>query len=361
MLAAVLEDFGKPLSLNEVKDPQIGSGEVLVQVLATCILPYTADVFSGARNYPLEPPVISGVGGIGRVLATGPDATRLSIGDLVWCDATVRSRDDALTPDITLQGWSSAGDGGLRLSRYFHDGPFAERMLVPTENAVPIGDVDLGDLARWSALGVLLVPYGGLLAADLTAGETVLVSGATGNFGSAGVAVALAMGAARVVCAGRNRRVLDDLESRFGQRIGTVVLTADGDTDRAAMQSAAGGPIDVVLDLLPPDAGVGPVRAAAMAVRPYGRVVLMGGVGMLGGDDLALPYPWLMRNSVTLRGQWMYPRTANARLIAMIASGVLDLAGERVTTFPLARANEAVAHAAAHGGPFDRTVLLPSN
>jgi alcohol dehydrogenase len=47
-----------------------------------------------------------------------------------------------VAPDITLQGWSSAGEGGLALSRYFHDGPFSERMLVPTENAVALGDVD---------------------------------------------------------------------------------------------------------------------------------------------------------------------------------------------------------------------------
>ena len=36
-----------------------------------------------------------------------------------------------------------------------------------------------------------------------------------------------------------------------------------------------------------------------MAVRPYGRVVLMGGVGMLGGAGLDLPYPWMMRNCIT--------------------------------------------------------------
>lgn len=359
MRAAVLEAFGKPLMVREVADPRIGSGEVLVDVLATCVPPYAAEVFSGERRYPLEPPVISGVGGVGRVVATGPDATRLRQGDLVWCDSTVRSRDDAEVPDITLQGWSSAGDGGLALSRYFHDGPFAERMRVPTENAVALGDVDPDDLSRWTALGVLLVPYGGLLAADLKAGETVLVSGATGNFGSAGVAVALAMGAAAVICPGRNQAVLSDLKSRFGERIRTVPLTGDGDTDRAAMQAAAPGPIDVVLDLLPPSAGSAPVRAAAMTVRPYGRVVLMGGVGMLGGDDLALPYPWLMRNSVTLRGQWMYPRTANQRLIQLIRSGVLDVRHETVTTFPLGQVNEAIAYAAAHSGPFDRTVLLP--
>ena len=158
------------------------------------------------------------------------------------------------------------------------------------------------------------------------------------------------MGAAMVICPGRNEAVLADLRSRFGDRIETVRLTGDIDADRAAMQAASPDPIDVVLDLLPPSAPATAVRAAAMTVREYGRVVLMGGVGMLSGDDLALPYPWLMDNSVTVRGQWMYPRTANAQMIRLIRSGVLDLRHERVTTFSLDDANDAVAHAATHSG-----------
>ncbi len=361
MRAAVLERFGTPLVIDAVPDPEIGHGEVLVDVLATCVLPYAAEVFSGARRYPLEPPVIPGLGGIGRIVAAGADATRLQPGDVVWCDPTVRSRDNALTPDITLQGWSSRGDGGLRLSRHFHDGSFAEQMLVPTENVVPLGEVPAEQVARWSAIGVPLVPYGGLLAVGLQAGETLLVSGATGNFGSAAVAVGLAMGAGTVVATGRNETVLADLRRRFGERVRPVALTGDADADTQSMQAAAPAPIDVVLDLLPPAAGTAPVRAAAMTVREYGRIVLMGGVGMLGGDDLALPYPWLMRNSVTVRGQWMYPRTANAQLIALVRSRLLDLSHEAVTTFRLDDANEAVAHAAAHGGPFTRTVITPQD
>lgn len=359
MRAAVLERFGEPLRVTEVPDPRAGGGEVLIEVLATCVLPYAAEVFRGQRRYPLEPPVVPGLGGVGRVLTVGADATRIRVGDLVWCDPTVRSRDDARIPDITLQGWSSRGDGGLALSRLFHDGAFAQRMVVPTENVEPLGDVADGDVAGWSAISVPLVPYGGLLAAELQAGETVVVSGATGNFGSSAVAVALAMGAGCVLAAGRNAVVLADLRVRFGPRVRTVQLTGDADVDTAALLNAAPGPIDVVLDLLPPEAPTTAVRAAVMTVRPHGRVVLMGGVGMLGGDDLALPYPWLMRNWVTVRGQWMAPRTAVPQLIALVRAGLLDLGHEEVTTFGLELANEAVADAAARGGPFQRTVITP--
>ncbi|GAA4611427.1 zinc-binding alcohol dehydrogenase family protein [Actinoallomurus liliacearum] len=359
MKAAVLQEFGRPLSVEDVPDPVLGTGEVIVDVVAAAVLPYAAEVFSGERRYLLTLPVTPGAGAVGRVREVGPDATRLTPGQWVLCDPTIRSRDHALTPDITLQGLSGRGEGGLRLQRHFGQGSYAERLLVPTENAVPLGSIDPADAARWAALSLCLVPYGGLLAGDLQAGETVLVSGATGNFGGAAVAVALAMGAACVIAPGRNEEALRGLERRFGPQVRTVRLSGAEDRDRGQMMAAAPGPIDLVLDLLPPSAGTTPVRAAAMTVREYGRVVLMGGVGMLGGADLALPYPWLMRNNVTVRGQWLYPRHAPARFIELARCGRLDLGLFCVTEFALDEADEAVAHAARHAAPFSLTVIRP--
>jgi alcohol dehydrogenase len=197
MKAAVLNEFGVPLAVQTLPDPVLGTGEVIVDVVAAGIAGYAAGVFSGARNYMLELPVVPGPGGIGRVRATGPDATRLSVGDWVFCDATVRSRDDALNPDMILQGWTYRSDAALSLHRFFHHGSFAEQMRVPTENVTPIGEIGAADAGRWCALSRLLVPNGGLVAGDLRPGETLVVNGATGGFGIAGVAVALAMGAAR--------------------------------------------------------------------------------------------------------------------------------------------------------------------
>jgi NADPH:quinone reductase-like Zn-dependent oxidoreductase len=148
MRAAVLEAFGSPLSARDVPDPMLGTGEVIVDVVAAGVLPYAAEVFSGHRQYALTLPVVPGAGAVGRVRAIGPDATRLAEGDWVLCDPTIRSRD------------------------------------------------------------------GGLLAADLRAGEAVLA----------------------------------DLVRRFGPR-------------------------------------VRPVRAAAMTVREFGRVVLMGGGVILGATS----------------------------------------------------------------------------
>jgi alcohol dehydrogenase len=359
MKAAVLKEFGTPLVIEDLPDPVAGTGDVVVDVVAAGVLPYMAEVLSGERQYLMTLPMAPGAGAVGRVRAVGPDATRLKAGDWVICDPTVRSRDDARTPDITLQGLSARGDGGLKLQQHFRHGSWAERMLVPTENVFPLGPIDEADAVRWCVLSLFLVPYGGLLAIDLKPGETLLVSGATGNFGSAGVAVALAMGAACVVAPGRNEAMLRSLERRFGARVRTVKLSGDEAEDIARMKAAAPGPIDAVLDLLPPEAPASAVRAAAMTVREYGRVALMGGVGMLGGEDLALPYPWHMRNNVTVRGQWMYPPAANTQMINLVRAGLLDISAVETTAFPLDRANEAVAHAAAKGGSFRRTVICP--
>jgi Zn-dependent alcohol dehydrogenase len=81
----------------------------------------------------------------------------------------------------------------------------------------------------------------------------------------------------------------------------------------------------------------------------------MGGVG----EDVAVPYSWLMRNCVSIHGQWMYARDSIARLIALVRTGLLRLDHHEAKCFGLDEVNEAVAHAAANAGPFNMTVLRP--
>jgi alcohol dehydrogenase len=360
MKAAVLNAFGTPLDIQNLPDPVLGTGEVVVDVVAAGVISYAAAVFSGSRNYLLELPVVPGPGGVGRVRATGPDSTKLKAGDWVFVDSTIRSRDNIAGPEQILLGWTYRTPTALPLHRYYHHGSFAEQMLVPTENATPIGDIDAADAGRWTALGRLLVPFGGLLAGDLAAGETVVVNGATGGFGGAGVAVALAMGAGRVVATGRNGKTLEDLARRFGPRLRTVQFTGVETDDRRVISEAAGGPIDLVLDFLPREATAAQVRAAVLAVRLGGRVMLMGGLRGQEGD-LGLNYNWLMHNETTIRGVWMYRKEAIPRMIQMVRAGLIDLAQFEVAEFGLDEANEAVAHAAANAGPRQLTVLRPDD
>ncbi|HUN42248.1 MAG TPA: zinc-binding alcohol dehydrogenase family protein [Acetobacteraceae bacterium] len=355
MKAAILHELGTPLTIEAVPDPVAGPGEVVVEIAAAPVFSYTNEVFDGTRTHHLTLPMTPGCGAIGRVRETGPDATRLAPGAWVFCDPTVRARDDAIAPDIMLQGWIAPTDGARRLQQWMRAGSFAEQMRVPMECVFPLGDIAPSDASRWCAAMVMLVPYGGWLASGLQPGETALVNAATGNFGSAAVAVALAMGAGTVLATGRNEPALADLVRRFGTRVRPVRLSGDAAADTACMQAVAAGPIDRVLDILPPLPDAAPVRAAAMSVRPNGSVVLMGGLGV----DVALPYRWLMRNNITIRGQWMYPRDAIPRFIALLRSGLLSLDHVDVAEFPLAGINQAIAHAAANAGAFRLTVLRP--
>ncbi|MDI7048209.1 alcohol dehydrogenase, partial [Escherichia coli] len=54
-----------------------------MDVVATPVLSYAQEVFSGERRYPIELPIVPGCGAIGRVGTTGPGATRLQPGDWV--------------------------------------------------------------------------------------------------------------------------------------------------------------------------------------------------------------------------------------------------------------------------------------
>jgi alcohol dehydrogenase len=65
--------------------------------------------------------------------------------------------------NIVLQGWSARGQGGMKIQQYFRDGPFAEQVRVPTENAIPIGAIDSAEAGRWCAINTLLIAYDGLL------------------------------------------------------------------------------------------------------------------------------------------------------------------------------------------------------
>jgi alcohol dehydrogenase len=67
-----------------------------------------------------------------------------------------------------------------------------------------------------------------------------------------------------------------------------------------------------------------------------------------------------MRNDITVRGKYMYPRAAVGRMVGLIRAGLIDLTKFDLTEFALDDANEAVAHSAAHAGPRQLTVLRPN-
>ena len=80
---------------------------------------------------------------------------------------------------------------------------------------------------------------------------------------------------------------------------------------------------------------------------------------MAAGGGLELPYAWMMRNCITIHGQWMFPREAPSRMVDLIRAGLVRLEEFSATTFGLEQVNEAIVHAAQNAGAFRMTVITP--
>src|ERR1700674_3538026 len=83
MKAAVVHDFTKALSIDEVPVPEPGPGEVLVKVEASGLC--HTDIHAAHGDWPIKstPPFIPGHEGVGPVVELGPGVTQVALGDRV--------------------------------------------------------------------------------------------------------------------------------------------------------------------------------------------------------------------------------------------------------------------------------------
>jgi NADPH:quinone reductase-like Zn-dependent oxidoreductase len=182
MKAAVIHEYGGPevLRYQDVADPALAPGEVLIRVAAASVNPIDTYLRSGKRkeSAPLQFPAILGWDVSGTVEALGRGTTGFSVGDKVLA-------------------WANHS--------------YAELCAVQAKllTRLPSG-LDLTEAAA--------IPLVGLtgsqmisVAGNVQAGQTVLVSGATGAVGRAAVFTAKERGA--VVIGGIRRRQLDQAKS----------------------------------------------------------------------------------------------------------------------------------------------------
>ena len=299
MKAAVLKAFGSPLAIETVPDPVLGTGEVIVDVVATRVLSYANEVFSGERKYLLDLPVVPGPGAHrpGARDRTGRDASRRRRLGLSAIPPCVRAT-TCCRPTSRCRAGAPAAQaacGCKSISATVH-GPSRCAFRPRTSNG--------------SARSTRRTPRNGARSArcwcPMAVSSRRNCNPAKPCWSAAPPAISAAPPSrsrspwARPASSrpAATKRFWPDLTRRFGDRVRTVKLSGNEDDDRERMKQAAPGPIDCVLDIMPPSVSTTTVRAALMTVRPYGRVVLMGGVGMLGGAGLELPYPWIMRNCI---------------------------------------------------------------
>ncbi|KAI8964495.1 hypothetical protein F5Y11DRAFT_87450 [Daldinia sp. FL1419] len=120
----------------------------------------------------------------------------------------------------------------------------------------------------------LVAAYGGFRGVGLTAGETVLIAPAIGNYGGEAAHVALAMGA-RVIAMGHNKYALSEPKALAPKRVNTVVVSEDVEIDLAAI--AKYRPVNVFQNFAPPIAtNKSHIQAAFLSIRPGGPINFMG-------------------------------------------------------------------------------------
>ncbi len=355
MKAWRLNGPGGKFALEDLPVPEPKAGGVVVRMEAAPVLSYMRRVLDGSLGYALpKAPFTPGTNGIGTVAAVGPQVYHLAPGQRVALNPHHVADERAAEPAQILIGLTAMGSGRfggletstLALQADWPDGVFAEFAHLPAACATPLMGADAIPPERLAALGKFVVPYGGFLRAALAPGETVIVNGATGYFGAAAVMLALAMGAARVVAAGRDRATLYNLVDRGGERVTAVELAGDVAADAKTLREAAGGGADMALDIVGRATTSDSTLAALRALRRGGRLVLMGSMSA----PLPLVVGEMLSNNWSVMGQFMYPKDATARLAAMVMAGTLDLDLINLQSFALADLEAAMDAAAGMRG-----------
>jgi NADPH:quinone reductase-like Zn-dependent oxidoreductase len=250
MRAIALADFGVAPALHDLPVPQPGPGEVLVRVRASSINGFDVAVAAGYLKGMMEYrfPVVLGKDFAGTVEAVGTGASRFAVGDPVF---------GVVTPALAVRA-------------------FAEYVT----NAEDVGVARLPASLATGAAGALgLAGTAALQAVEavaLAAGETVLVSGATGGVGAFAVQLAAARGA-RVLATAR-----PGAEAAFVHDLGAAhAVDYTGDL-AAAVRAVSPEGVDAVIHL------AGDAAALAGLLVPGGRFASTLGVGpeQLAGRDL---------------------------------------------------------------------------
>jgi alcohol dehydrogenase len=344
------------LRFDDVDTPQPAPDGVLVRIEAGMVLSYMGRVLSGQVPYSLPPmPFVPGTNAIARVIAVGANVGHVRTGDRVFLSPHLRGDVPDSDPPQILIGLTATvtTPAALAMQARWRDGVFTEIAHWPAACVTALFDMDDKPAAELIALAKLIVPFGGIQRTNLRGGETILINGATGYFGSGAVMLAAAMGAGRVVAIGRKREALEKLRDVFGPRVIPAVVTGDAEKDLAVIRNAAGGRADVALDLLGAAKSTSTTLSCLRALKRGGRLVLMGSAEV----PLELSFREMLANDWEVVGQFMYARQAPGQLARLAAEGLLDLRKIVVTTFKLADFRRAVDAAALMQG-LDLTAVV---
>src|SRR5213595_2936974 len=238
--AAVLEEFGQPLVVQEVDLAEPRSGEVLVR-LAACGVCHT-DLYTASGADPSGySPTVLGHEGAGVVERIGEGVRDVAPGDHVvtlfspQCRECVHCRDHRTNLCLAIREQQNQGhlpDGTTRLSRdgepirhFMGCSTFAEYTVMPEIALARINPAAPLDRACLFACGLSTGLGAAMNTAKVEPGSTCVVFGA-GMVGLGAVAGCRLQGAERIVCVDLSAERL----ALARQQGATDVLTGSADT-----------------------------------------------------------------------------------------------------------------------------------
>lgn len=317
MRAAVLT-APHSISIMPIDVPVLEPDQVLVRVAAVGVCGSDVHYYEHGRigPYLVEGPLVLGHELSGRIEDVGAGVDQERIGRRV-----------AIEPQRPCRVCAQCKAGRYNLCprmEFFAtppiNGAFAEFVAIQSDFAFDIPD-NVSDEAA-ALLEPLSVGIWACKRAEIGPGSRVLVAGA-GPIGVIVAQAARAFGASEVVIADIN---VDRRQFALTSGATRVIDPVD--------ESAEGLEVDAFIDA---SGAAAAVRSGIRAVRPAGRVILVG----LGNDDLELPVSLLQNREIWLSGIFRYANTWPLA-IDLVSSGRVDLDRLVTARFGLAEAEQAL-------------------
>ncbi len=267
-----------------------------------------ADAGSGSwGSSSIEFPRIQGADVAGRIAAVGDGVDPARIGERVLLDPWLLADGDWMDP---------------RRSAYFGsecDGGFAEYTTIRAGNALPIDtrqtDAELATYPCAYTTAENLISRTGLRE-----DETVAIAGASGGVGSAAIQLCRLRGARVIAIASRSKA---EILAGLGAE---VVINRDTLDLEAALRDAAGGVLDVALDVV----GGAMFMPLINALRQGGRYSSSGAIA---GPLVEFDLRQLVYKDLQMTGATIVPPGTMQRIVELIEQDKLQPMLAR--TFPL--------------------------
>ncbi|HWI44605.1 MAG TPA: NADPH:quinone oxidoreductase family protein [Rubrobacter sp.] len=304
----LVKQFGalEQMSLEDLPTPVPGQGEVLIDARAIGVNFPDLLVIEGTYQILPELPFSPGKEVAGVVRAVGPGVASPNVGE--------------------------------RVTAQVEHGAYREQVLAEANNVAVLPESVGYEAGAAFGLGYLTVYFGLLRRARLEPGEWVLVTGASGGVGSAGVQLAKALGA-RVIAVGRTED-----KRNFALEQGadhTIEFKPEGFKERV-MELTDGHGADVILESV----GGELFRACMRAIAWEGRLVI---IGFAAGEIPTVKAGHVLVKNMDLIGVQSSDyrerepesfREAQEELLGLLTHGKI---GVQVTaTYPLEAAAEAL-------------------